>query len=101
MDSGVTGEDEATTILTFASGMSGPRMALSWRSRRIHGAPTRHRNERRSGRGLSNARILDVGCGTGWLANALLPLGKRGAPTSRPKRSRMEDATSRRGASIR
>ncbi len=25
---------------------------------------------------LKNARILDVGCGTGWLASALLPFGK-------------------------
>jgi SAM-dependent methyltransferase len=25
---------------------------------------------------LKNARILDVGCGTGWLANALLPFGQ-------------------------
>src|SRR5690349_10636603 len=24
---------------------------------------------------LRDARILDVGCGTGWLANALLPFG--------------------------
>ena len=26
-------------------------------------------------RGLHHARILDVGCGTGWLGNALLPFG--------------------------
>jgi SAM-dependent methyltransferase len=27
-------------------------------------------------RGIRDARILDVGCGTGWLGNALLPFGK-------------------------
>ena len=41
--------------------------------------------------GLRNARILDVGCGTGWLQTRSCPSGRRWAPTSRPRRSRTED----------
>ncbi len=63
------------TILTFASGTSG--IANGGFAGDLDGFMERQRDIARSvaqNARLENARILDVGCGTGWLANALLLL---------------------------